>query len=133
MRAKVPPELERLRLDTRGLGYGYYPGEFNGHFRVRVGEVWLNVMASDGRDWPAPLGPPWEHVSVSVFGDRRCPTWDEMCAVKAMFWADEECVVQFHPAKSEYVNYHPYTLHLWRPCGDRLFPTPPAECVGPKR
>lgn len=23
-------------------------------------------------------------------------------------------VIQIHPAKSEYVNLHPYALHLWR-------------------
>ena len=56
-----------------------------------------------------------EHVSVSL--RRRCPTWDEMCMVKDIFWADEECVVQFHPPKSKYVNFHPYCLHLWRKVG----------------
>ncbi|TXH71415.1 MAG: hypothetical protein E6Q83_03625 [Thiothrix sp.] len=43
----------------------------------------------------------WEHVSVSL--GNRCPTWDE-----------EDMVIQFHPAKSEYVNLHPHALHLWR-------------------
>ncbi len=55
----------------------------------------------------------WEHVSVSTA--KRCPTWDEMCRVKDLFWDDEDVVMQLHPAKSQYVNTHPYTLHLWRP------------------
>ena len=52
----------------------------------------------------------WDHVSVSL--RTRTPTWDEMAKVKRMFFDDEETVVQFHPKKSEYVNNHPYCLHL---------------------
>ncbi len=61
---------------------------------------------------PADGEAPWEHVSVSSL--YRCPTWDEMKAVKELFWHDEETVIQFHPRKSAYVSVHPYTLHLWR-------------------
>ena len=71
----------------------------------------------------------WEHVSVSRTD--RCPTWEEMCFVKNLFWNDEDCVVQLHPPKSEYVNCHPYTLHLWRPIGQTI-PMPPSIMVGPK-
>lgn len=69
----------------------------------------------------------WEHVSVSRMD--RTPTWDEMCQVKAMFWDDEDCVIQYHPPASEYVNNHPNCLHLWRPTKDKL-PTPPSIMVG---
>ena len=55
----------------------------------------------------------WDHVSVSL--ERRCPTWDEMCAVKDLFFYDEELCIEYHPKKSEYVNLHPYCLHIWRP------------------
>lgn len=50
------------------------------------------------------FGGGWEHVSVSFAS--RCPTWDEMCEVKDIFWTPEECVVQYHPpAKTGDVNY----------------------------
>ena len=68
----------------------------------------------------------WEHVSVSY--PNRTPTWDEMCRVKDIFFDEEECVVQYHPPRSEYVNFHPYCLHLWRKCGEN-FETPPRELV----
>ena len=68
----------------------------------------------------------WEHVSVSL--KNRCPTWEEMCTVKDIFWGDEECVVQYHPPKSEYVNTHPYCLHLWKKIGSE-FETPPKEFI----
>lgn len=81
----------------------------------------LKVLASDGEGW--------EHVSVSLFN--RCPTWAEMCYVKDMFWDPEDCVVQFHPPQSEYVNNHPYVLHMWRKIGSE-FETPPSMLVGIK-
>jgi hypothetical protein len=56
-----------------------------------------------------------EHVSVSL--RKRCPTWDEMCIVKDIFWGGDELVCQFHPTKSQYVNIHPYCLHMWRKKG----------------
>ncbi|MEZ3438614.1 MAG: hypothetical protein K1W18_07020 [Oscillospiraceae bacterium] len=68
----------------------------------------------------------WEHVSVSF--STRCPTWEEMCKVKDMFWNEDECVIQYHPPKSEYVNNHPYCLHLWRKCGEN-FELPPKYYV----
>jgi len=69
----------------------------------------------------------WEHVSVSC--GNRCPTWPEMCRIKELFWGDEEEVVQFHPPKSEYINCHPFTLHLWRQAGGHQ--RPPKILVGP--
>ncbi|MDR1826369.1 MAG: hypothetical protein LBQ49_01605 [Rickettsiales bacterium] len=72
----------------------------------------------------------WEHVSVS-FGDRT-PTWEEMCVIKNMFFAPYETVFQFHPAESEYVNYHEHCLHLWKPI-DQAIPLPPSKLVGPKK
>lgn len=71
----------------------------------------------------------WEHVSVSRRD--RCPTWDEMCQVKAMFWDAADCVVQYHPPEAEYVNNHPNCLHLWRPVGLEI-PAPPSIMVGVK-
>lgn len=103
----------------------------NGAFELpSVESGWyLSIIASDG------LG--WEHVSIHAWRDRghkngiqeRCPTWREMCFVKGEFWDDEDVVIQYHPRKSQYVNCHPFTLHLWRPTNTEL-PTPPPEFVG---
>jgi hypothetical protein len=89
------------------------------------------VLASDGMGW--------EHVSVSLslIGRRwsydvlRCPTWPEMCYIKSLFWDEEDCVIQYHPSKSEYVNRHPYVLHLWRPTDPNMqIPIPDKIMVG---
>jgi hypothetical protein len=84
----------------------------------------LRVIVDDGRESG------WEHVSVSPKVKHRCPTWEEMCWVKDIFWDEEEVVFQIHPARSEYVNAHPYVLHMWRPAGQEI-PLPPSILVGP--
>lgn len=94
----------------------------NGAFMVKLEHSQtVFVIASDGAMW--------EHVSVSRRD--RTPTWNEMCQVKDLFWGAEDCVVQFHPPRSDYVNNHPNCLHLWREVGAE-FRTPPSILVGVK-
>jgi hypothetical protein len=84
----------------------------NGAFKIQLSNrSTAFVIASDQMDW--------EHVSVHIQADGklRTPTWAEMCKIKDMFWDEEETVVQYHPAKSEYVDDHKHTLHLWKPVG----------------
>ena len=77
------------------------------------------------------FGAGWEHVSVNPHGRGKCPSWEDMCKIKDMFFHDEECVVQYHPPKSEYVNNLNNCLHLWRPINETL-PMPPGLLVGLK-
>ena len=74
----------------------------------------------------------WEHVSID--GKNRTPTWDEMCSIKDMFFSDDECCVQYHPPKSEYVNNIPHCLHIWKPIEQYSgeLPIPPSLFVGIK-
>lgn len=94
----------------------------NGLFEFIKDRILYRCIASDG------LG--WEHVSVSL-SVKRCPDWEEMCMIKDMFWDEGDTVVQFHPKKSEYINYHPNVLHLWKKVGEQ-YELPPSICVGPK-
>lgn len=74
----------------------------------------------------------WEHVSID--GKKRMPTWEEMCQLKDMFFEEDECCVQYHPSKSEYVNNIPYCLHIWKPIEQYSgkLPMPPSLLVGMK-
>jgi hypothetical protein len=64
----------------------------------------------------------WEHVSVTLKKKEgkkekpvnRSPTWEEMCFIKDLLWGEDEEVIQYHPAKSDYVNFHDHCLHLWK-------------------
>lgn len=71
----------------------------------------------------------WEHVSVTLTLP-RCPTWEEMCEVKSIFWDKDDVVIQYHPAEKDYVSCHPFCLHLWRPTNQEL-PVPHSLMVGP--
>lgn len=89
-----------------------------------VGKPYASVIWSNGGGW--------EHVSICPYKRSHTPTWDEMCKLKDMFFKDDEVVVQYHPAKSEYVNNMPNCLHLWRPIIEKM-PTPPSIMVGVKQ
>lgn len=125
--------IETLRITKGALASTSEEGR-NGAFSFIRDNKRFYCIVSDGSDWKETglSGPPWEHVSVS-FGQiaSRCPTWEEMCYVKNIFFKSSESVIQFHPAKQDNISYHDYCLHLWRPC-DGVFPMPPAICVGPK-
>jgi hypothetical protein len=115
---------EHYRLRTGRLASDSVNGN-NGAFHIPAPRgstrVPLFAIASDGMGW--------EHVSVSPVGFKRCPTWEEMSYVKSLFWDDGDCVIQFHPPKSEYVNNHAYCLHLWRPT-EATIPMPDSILVG---
>jgi hypothetical protein len=87
------------------------PGEA-GAFRINALGIRLCCIAAKAHGW--------EHVSVRAekkVGKNwlsMTPQWFHMCAIKKLFWDKEDCVVQFHPPESEYVNCHPNVLHLWR-------------------
>jgi len=111
--------LDKYRqADLERRVYGTTGDSGNGIFKVYIEGRSFRVVASDGGGW--------EHVSVSPLSTKRktCPTWEEMCAVKDLFFMPEERVVQYHPPQSEYVNNHPFCLHLWR-CTTADFPHPP--------
>lgn len=112
--------LERGRI-TDGP-WASNPGEANGAFFFAGPNGMTLLVMSSGN-----LDKDWEHVSVS--GKNRCPNWPEMCAVKALFWGEEETVIQFHPPRSKYVNNAEFCLHLWRPL-KQLVSLPPTIMVG---
>jgi hypothetical protein len=79
-------------------------GQIVNCFKIPFKGTMLTVVASNIKNF--------EHASVSL--KHRNPTWNEMCFVKDLFWEDEECCIQFHPRKSEYVNLHEHCLHIWK-------------------
>lgn len=109
--------MKNLNLlnDYRRPYHGVMGDETCGNFIIpsTSGNFKYHVIASSSDGW--------DHVSVSLLANNekdiieRCPKWNEMCFIKDLFFEDEEEAFQFHPKKSEYVNIHPYVLHLWRP------------------
>ena len=114
------PERDRFTMPGNPFSSTVEDGN-NGLFFVSYKSAILKCIASDGAGW--------EHVSVSL--PHRCPNWSEMCHVKKVFWDPDDVVMQLHPPESQYVNHHPFCLHLWRPIGVDI-PLPPSFLVGPR-
>lgn len=62
----------------------------------------------------------WLHVSASHSG--RVPSYSEMCEVRDIFIPQNLVAVQVFVPKSEHVNLHHYTLHLWARLDERTIP-----------
>lgn len=107
MRKIIRPEINKYRV-REGI---YKSGDdlgYTGAFHIPKKEypnTVFTVIACEDHEG-------WDHVSVSL--ETRCPTWDEMCYIKDLFWDEEELVIQFHPPKSKYKSFHPYCLHMWK-------------------
>ena len=96
-------------------------GEDGGNGEIQWGRLKASVIWSYGGGW--------DHVSVAPYKHSYIPSWEDMCKVKDMFFGAGETVVQYHPAKEDYVNTMRNCLHLWRPQKERL-PKPPTIMVG---
>lgn len=106
-------------LDQYRIKHWMPQTEKSGAFKVFVGGRSFLVLASVDNIGEDGL---WEHISVTPCSLKRktCPTWEEMAAIKDMFFdAEDECI-QYHPKHSRYVNYHGLCLHIWRPVDENL-------------
>lgn len=100
------------RIDL--YGDGFLGDEANGAFiidRYNNGEFYL-VIASNGQEW--------DHVSVTIHKKnggsvKKCPSYQEMMMIKEKLFSEEDVVFQLHPREEDYINTHPYCLHLWKP------------------
>jgi hypothetical protein len=127
MRDLTHPALEvhRVRDEMVRRLYGGFGDGGNGVFRfpspVAGRSLLVIVSTSHG----------WEHASVSLHpSSKRCPTWEEMDAVKRRLWEPHEVAMQLHPPVADHLSYQHSTLHLWRPV-DRSLPSPPKWMVAP--
>lgn len=112
--------LERYRIwDSRGKEPIHKRGDHFGRFlcpHPDKGHLSFAIIATDGKGESHDRV--WEHVSVhvrDVNGTMRTPGWEEMKAVKALFWTPDETVVEFHVPDGQHINEHKHVLHLWRP------------------
>lgn len=60
-------------------------------------------------------GKEWGHVSFSR--RNRMPSYDDLKTVLETFCDLDHVTLQIFPKRAEYVNCHPYCLHLWQPIG----------------
>lgn len=89
------------------------PAEWREVQRTYQGAVYhgtdLVVLLSG--DWQED-GRRWLHVSASVKGQGRLPSWPEMQSIKSLFIGREKTAYQTFPAASRHVNLGE-VMHLW--------------------
>jgi hypothetical protein len=73
------------------------------HPQRHLGALFSVEREADGKRW----------IHVSVSHRDRLPTWDELRGVKDWLLGRDRWAIQILPVESEYVNVHPYVLHLW--------------------
>jgi hypothetical protein len=91
----LPPHWERIAL-TEEMGC-----IFESKNGIRVLISWDSF--SDGKNW----------LHVSLSRRNRLPSWEDIKEVKHLFVGPKKKAIQVFPSEDEYVNCHPYVLHLW--------------------
>lgn len=121
-------KVEKYRVNLEGMPETHR-GQTFGMFIIARPTIQIRMLACDGSETG------WDHVSVSCKVQKPdgtkediCAPWDIMKMAKEFFWEDEECVVQFHPPASRYINRTENVLHLWKRVGQE-YETPPTILI----
>ena len=124
MKDQPPKSLERCRIENGPMASDTSYG-MTGAFEMNISAGnrrtfgrKLHIISNCPRD-NANGGlddqPAFERVSVSLVNEKGTPTWEEMDAVKRLFFKDSECVMQLHVPRAAHINISDGCLHLWRP------------------
>src|SRR3990167_1384383 len=102
------PDWAKELFPVSPIAFTRHQGWLGDYVYRDVGGRKLTVICSarverDGRRWM--------HVSCSR--PSSLPTWEDLRLVKDTFIGIERKAIQVLPPQSEYVNLHPYVLHLW--------------------
>lgn len=93
----LPAGWERMADAFDGAVYAY-----------RAIEGFMTVILSVAREED---GRRWLHVSLAR--PERLPSWDDLRMIKDLFIGKDKLAVQVLPPTSNWVNEHPYCLHLF--------------------
>lgn len=97
---ELPQNWKIIRISEDGAAY-----------RNRTGLLVIISCCIEGD------GKNWVHLSVSK--RKQCPSWDELVQVKELFLGKEALALQLLPPRSEWVNDHPFCLHLYQCLDER--------------
>lgn len=99
----LPYEWRRIEGGTVNAETGRHNGNMYVNERRGLRVILSAAVEDDGKRWL--------HLSMSLA--TRLPTWSELVQAKEAFMGKESRAVQVLPPRSEWVNIHEYTLHLF--------------------
>ena len=105
-----PPTPEQLPINWSIKKLGSDGGFYKSRNGLAV--IISCCVESDGKNW----------VHLSVSRKNSIPTWGELVDVKEIFLGKNAVAIQVLPPRSEWVNVHPFCLHLYQCLDDRPVP-----------
>jgi hypothetical protein len=97
------PDWARELFPRKPLMFAHQGNHVYRHINIDLAVICSAREEADGKRWM--------HVSCSR--PSRMPDWEDLRLVKDTFIGRDRKAIQVLPAQSEYVNLHPYCLHLW--------------------
>lgn len=95
--ATTPPIVSGWRLDAKGRFESVWT-----HDGLGISVIRSVSREEDGRHW----------LHVSCAAADRIPSYPELLFVKECFVGTSRTAVQVFPPRAQYINVHPYALHL---------------------
>ena len=99
---EIPHQLKNTPVGYQYEGDGFGAAIYRNKAQGLLVLVSLSMMEN---------GEHFLHVSVSR--KSRLPSWDDLKRVKNAFIGEDREAVHVLPKQSDYINLHPYCLHLW--------------------
>ena len=105
-----PPTAEQLPINWSVRELGLDGGAYKSRNGLAV--IISCCIEEDGKNW----------VHLSVSRKNSMPTWGELVDVKEIFLGKNAVAIQVLPPRSEWVNVHPFCLHLYQCLDARPIP-----------
>lgn len=101
------PDWFLLLVQDRPLMFARTPQPWNPyvyeHINMPLSVICTGNVESDGKRW----------LHVSCSRRNRLPSWEELRLVKDTFIGKDRKAISVLPCEGEYVNDHPFVLHLF--------------------
>lgn len=109
-----PPKAEYVNNLENALHlwrYKFIDPKNEGKIRTKILEAYKKAQkAHTGEEKEILLS--GEQKILAIFGDKRWPTWEEVCKAKQKYWEPEEAAVQFNMSYEEDMNEE-FCILLW--------------------
>jgi hypothetical protein len=111
--ACIPEERDLKLADGRILAF-QYRRQYEAAKNVWQFQFWWQTGDGMGVCASEDESPHGNLLHVSLSYPDHLPTWEEIKAVKGLFFGDGVDAMMMLPRKELYVSHHPYAMHIWQ-------------------